>query len=71
MARTIQDFSDFVFVNMTNITLARCDNCLDPLKSGMKQDTLAALRTAPIHLGSLFGDSFIHKAEDEISQYDD
>ena len=39
---------------MANITFARHDSYLDHLKSGIKHDTLAAVRTAPIHLGSLF-----------------
>ena len=29
MARTMQDLSDFVFINMANITLLRCDSYLD------------------------------------------
>ena len=33
-----------------------------------RQDTLTALRTAPIHLHSLFPDSLLGKAEDEVSR---
>ena len=67
----MQDLSDFVFVNMANITLARCDSYLDHMKPEIKHDSLAALSTAPIHLGTLFPDSVIQKAEEEIASYDD
>ena len=71
MARTMQDLSEFVFVTMANFTLATHDSYLDHLKSGIKHDILAMLRHAPLHLAPLFPDSAIHKAEDEIAQYDD
>ena len=51
---------------MANITLARRDYHLDHLRCGIKQDTLAALRTAPLHLATLFPDSVLKKAEDDI-----
>ena len=34
----------------------------------MKQDTLTALRTAPVHLQSLFPDQLLTKAEEEVSR---
>ena len=49
MACTMQDLSKDVFINMANLTLARCDSYLDYLKAGVKQDTLTALRDAPLH----------------------
>ena len=48
MARTMEDLYDFF--NIANITLARRDNYLDHLNATIMHDTLAALRTAPIHL---------------------
>ena len=66
MARTMQDLSEGVFISMANFTLARRDSYLEYLHAGVKQDTLTALRTAPVHLHSLFPDQLITKAEEEI-----
>ena len=66
MARTMQDLSEAVFINMANFTLARRDSYLDYLHAGVKQDTLHALRTSPVHLNALFPDQLISKAEEEI-----
>ena len=49
MARTMQDLSEGVFISVANFTLARRDSYLDYLHAGVKQDTLTALGTAPIH----------------------
>ena len=61
MARTMQDLSEAVFINMANFTLARRDSYLDYLHAGVKQDTLHALRTSPVHLNALFLDQLISK----------
>ena len=66
MARTMQDLSEAVFINMANFTLARRDSYLDYLHAGVKQDTLHALRTSPVHLNALFPDQLLSKAEEEI-----
>ena len=66
MARTMQDLSEGVFISMANFTLACRDSYLEYLHAGVKQDTLTALRTAPVHLHSLFPDQLITKAEEEI-----
>ena len=66
MARTMQDLSSGVFINVANFTLTRRDSYLDYLKAGIKQDTLNALRTAPLHMSALFPDHLISKAEEEI-----
>ena len=66
MARTMQDLSEGVFISMANFTLARRDSYLEYLHAGVKQDTLNALRTSPVHLNSLFPDQLISKAEQEI-----
>ena len=68
MARTMQDLSEAVFINMANFTLARRDSYLDYLHAGVKQDTLHALRTSPVHLNALFPDQLIAKAEEEKSE---
>ena len=43
MAKTMEHLSDFVFVSMANLTLARQDSYLSHLRTGIKLDTLAAL----------------------------
>ena len=57
MARTMQDLSEGVFVNVANLTLA-WDSYLEYIKAGIKQDTLTSLRTAPLHLSVLFPDHY-------------
>ena len=71
MARTMQDLSDGVFVNVANLTLARRDSYLDFIRSGIKQDTLMSLRSAPLHMSALFPDHIITKAEEEIRHFED
>ena len=68
MARTMQDLSKGVFINMANFTLARRDSYLDYLHAGVKQDTVNALRMSPVHLNALFPEQLIAKAEEEISK---
>ena len=68
MQRTMQDLSEGVFISMANLTVARRDSYLEFICGGVKPDTLTALRTAPVHLNSLFLDSLLVKAEDEISR---
>ena len=50
---------------MGNLTLARRDAYLTHVKSGIKPDTVAALRTVPLHIPTLFPDD-----EEEISHYE-
>ena len=66
MAKSMEHLMDFVFVNMPNVTLFRRDSYLAYLKAGIKADTLVALRTAPLHLPTLFPDSVIKQAEEDI-----
>ena len=47
MAKAMEHLSDFAFVSMANVTLVRWDSYLAHVKSGLKQDTLAALCQAP------------------------
>ena len=68
MARTMQDLSEGVFINMANFKLARRNSYLGYLHAGVKQETLTALRTAPIHMHSLFPDNLLIEAEEEVSR---
>ena len=68
MARTMQDLSEGVFISVANFTLARRDSYLEYLHAGVKQDTLAVLHTAPIHIHSLFPDQLLMKAEEEVAR---
>ena len=47
---------------MANIILARRDSYLDQGRSGINQDTLAALRTASLQLATQFLDNVLKKA---------
>ena len=57
-------------MNMANATLLRRDSYLAYLKAGIKADTLNALRTAPLHLDTLFPDSVVKRAEEDIASFD-
>ena len=69
-AKSMEHLSDFVFITMGNLTLVRCDAYLSHLRTGIKQDTLTALRTAPLHLSTLFPDATIKRAEEDIAQFE-
>ena len=71
MARTMQDLSDGVFINVANLTLAWRDSYLELVRAGIKQDTLMSLRSAPLHMSALFPDHIISKAEEEIRHHED
>ena len=71
MARTMQDLSDGVFINVANLTLARSESDLDFVKTGIKQYTLMSLRSAPLHRSALFPDRIISKAEEEMRRFED
>ena len=70
MAKTMEHLSEFVFINVANMTLARRDAYLAHVKAGIKQDTLAALRQAPLHLTTLFPDRLLKRTEEDISQFE-
>ena len=67
-AKSMEHLSEFVFITMGNLTLVRRDAYLSHLRTGIKPDTLTALRTAPLHLSTLFPDSTIKRAEEDIAQ---
>ena len=70
MAKTVEHLSDFVFVSMANLTLARQDSYLSPLISGIKPNTIAALRRAPLNMATLFPDNIIKKGEEDIDSFE-
>ena len=55
---------------MENLTLARRDAYLNHIKGDVKPDTVAALRTAPLHIPTLFPDSIIKWAEEKIAHFE-
>ena len=69
MAKSMEHLTEFVFVNMANATLLRRDSYLSYLKAGVKADTLNALRTAPLHQDTLFPDSIVKRAEEDIASF--
>ena len=70
MAKTMEHLSDFVFVTVANTTLARRDSYLSNLKTGIKPDTLAALRTGPLHNSHFFPDEALKQAEQDIANFE-
>ena len=71
VAKAMEHLSDFTFFSMANVTLCRRDSYLAHFKSGLKQDTVAALRQAPLDLPTLFLDSVLKRAEDDIGRFED
>ena len=70
MVKSMEHLTEFVFVNMANATLLRRDSYLAYLKAGVKANTLNALWTAPLHLDTLFLDSTVKRAEEDIADFD-
>ena len=70
MVKTMEHLSDFDFVSMANLILARRDSYFSHLKTGIKPNTLAALRTAPLRIATLFPDSVIKQAQEDIANYE-
>ena len=70
VAKTMEHLSDCVFVTVANSTLARRDAYLSHLKSGIKPGMLAALRTAPLQMTTLFPDEVLKQAEQGIATFE-
>ena len=70
MAKTLEHLTDFVFVTVANTTLVSRDSYLSHLKMGIKPDTLAALRTGPLHIATLFSDTVLKQAEQDIANFE-
>ena len=70
MAKSMEHLTVFMFVNIANVTLLRRDSYLACLKAGITADTLAALRTAPLHISTLFKDTILKQDKEDISNYD-
>ena len=68
-AKTMEHLTDFVFISIGKLTLAHRDAYLNHLKTGIKPDNLSALRTVLLHIPTLFPDSVIKRAEEEIAHY--
>ena len=68
-AKTMEHLSEFVFISMGNLTLVRRDAYMSHLRTGIKPDTLTALGIAPLHIPTLFPDSAIKRAEENIAQW--
>ena len=66
MARTMQDLSEGVFINMANFTLARRDSYLDYLHAGVRQDTVNVSGTSQRTVPGPAELCIISKAEEEI-----
>ena len=70
VGKSLQHLSDFTFIQMANLTLVHRDSYLEHLKPGVKPDTLSALWNCPLNTHALFPDAVIHKAEDEMAQFE-
>ena len=70
MARTFEHLTDFVFITVANSTLTRRDAYLSHLKPGIKPDTLAALRTGPLNMSTLFPEEALKQAEQDIAAFE-
>ena len=66
----MEHLSELVFITMGNLTLACRYAYLSHLRTGIKLDTLNALRTAPLHMPTLFPDAAIKKAEEDIAHFE-
>ena len=69
-AKSMEHLSEFVFITMGNLTLVRRDAYLSHLRTGIKPDTLTELRTASLHLSTMFPNSTIKRAEEDIAQFE-
>ena len=58
-AKTMEHLSEFVFISMGNLTLVRRDAYLTHMKSGIKPDTIAALRTSRWTIRPMFDQSSV------------
>ena len=66
----MEHITNFVCISFGNLTLACRDAYLNHLKTGIKPDTLATLRTAPLQIPTLFPDTVIKLAEKEIAHFE-
>ena len=54
----------------SGLSSTRRDAYMSHLRTVIKPDTLTALRTAPLHIPTLFSDSAIKRAEEDIAQFE-
>ena len=69
-AKSMEHLSEFIFISMGNLTLAHRDAYMGQFRTGIKHDTLIALRTAPLHIPTLFPHAAIKKAEEDIAHFE-
>ena len=69
LARAVSDMTGGILVDLANITLVRRDSYLANVRFGVKEDTLLALRTSPVHLDHLFDEELIKRAEAELTAH--
>ena len=69
-AKTMEHLTDFVFISMGNITLASRDVYLSHLRTGIKPDKLNALTTGLLYINTLFPDSALRKAEEDMVSFE-
>ena len=67
-AKIMEHLTDII--SMGNLTLAHRDAYMNHLKTGIKPDTLAVLRTSPPQIPTMFSDSVIKRAKDKIAHYE-
>ena len=70
LARSVSDMMGSILVDMANITLIRRDDYLATVRYGVKEETLLALRTSPVHTDRLFDEELIKRAEVELTAQD-
>ena len=64
------DLTESSFISLSNFVVLRRDAFLDYTQQGIQPDTLATMRTFPLHQESLFPDSLIQQAEQEIASFE-
>ena len=65
MARTMQDLSEGVFINMASVTLTCQDSYMDYLNAGI----LTSLRNSQMYMSFLFPDNILAKVKEEIGHH--
>ena len=70
VSHSADELQFLLFVTVANTTLARRDSYPSHFKMGIKPDTLAALRTGPVHIPTLFPDAALKQAEQDIANFE-
>ena len=70
MGTALQHLADSLFVHLSNLILLRRDSYLEHVKPSIKPDTWNLLRNAPVFGHSLFPDSVLATAEQDINKHE-